>query len=68
MSTGTVLNINMSIDIYSKLLLKGLGDLAIKFPAIASSSIQYLKEFLINPSPILLRLYDREAAKATSNA
>ncbi|CAL8078131.1 unnamed protein product [Orchesella dallaii] len=46
--------------------LQGLGDLACKFPTIASSSIQYLKEFLIGPSPILARLYDKESAKASN--
>ncbi|CAG7786962.1 unnamed protein product, partial [Allacma fusca] len=43
--------------------LQGLGGLATKFPTIASSSIQYLKEFLVNPSPILVRLYDKRANK-----
>ncbi|XP_015180131.1 PREDICTED: phosphatidylinositol 4-kinase alpha isoform X1 [Polistes dominula] len=37
--------------------LEGLGKLAQKFPNIASTSIYYLREFLIVPSPILLKLY-----------
>jgi len=38
----------------------------VKFPAIASSSIQYLKEFLINPSPILSRLYEKQGSSNLS--
>lgn len=37
--------------------LEGLGKLAQKFPNIASTSIYYLRDFLIAPSPILLKLY-----------
>lgn len=36
---------------------KGLGKLAEKFPNIAGTSISYLKDFLIDPSPILSKLY-----------
>jgi len=46
---------------------QGLGCLSVKFPTIASSSIQYLKEFLINPSPILGGLYARKGKSATIN-
>lgn len=58
----------MSVQVtnYFVIFFKGLGDLACKFPTIASSSIQYLKEFLIGPSPILARLYDKESAKASN--
>ncbi|XP_066584253.1 phosphatidylinositol 4-kinase alpha isoform X2 [Prorops nasuta] len=37
--------------------LEGLGKLAQKFPNIASTSIYYLRDFLVVPSPILLKLY-----------
>ncbi|KAG7197176.1 hypothetical protein KM043_007256 [Ampulex compressa] len=37
--------------------LEGLGKLAQKFPNIASTSIYYLQNFLIVPSPILLKLH-----------
>lgn len=37
--------------------LEGLGKLAQKFPNIASTSIYYLRDFLVAPSPILLKLY-----------
>ncbi|KAF8787808.1 Phosphatidylinositol 4-kinase alpha like protein [Argiope bruennichi] len=36
--------------------LEGLGQLAEKFPSIAHSCIDALRDFLVNPSPILLRL------------
>ncbi|KAG8200239.1 hypothetical protein JTE90_025015 [Oedothorax gibbosus] len=36
--------------------LEGLGELAEKFPSIAHSCIDALRDFLVNPSPILLRL------------
>ncbi|CAL4229404.1 unnamed protein product, partial [Meganyctiphanes norvegica] len=37
--------------------LEGLGKLAHKFPNIAGTSINYLQDFLIAPSPILLKLH-----------
>ncbi|CAH0558143.1 unnamed protein product [Brassicogethes aeneus] len=37
--------------------LEGLGKLAQKFPNIASTSIYCLRDFLITPSPILLKLH-----------
>lgn len=37
--------------------LEGLGKLAQKFPNIASTSIYSLRDFLIIPSPILLKLH-----------
>ncbi|KAB7502620.1 Phosphatidylinositol 4-kinase alpha [Armadillidium nasatum] len=37
--------------------LEGLGKLALKFPNIAHTSISYLQDFLIGPSPILLKLH-----------
>ncbi|XP_054723251.1 LOW QUALITY PROTEIN: phosphatidylinositol 4-kinase alpha-like, partial [Uloborus diversus] len=36
--------------------LEGLGQLAEKFPSISHSCIDALRDFLVNPSPILLRL------------
>ncbi|XP_065226540.1 phosphatidylinositol 4-kinase alpha isoform X2 [Planococcus citri] len=52
--------------------LDGLGKLAEKFPNIASSSIAYLRDFLVSPSPILSRLYrlyqERSAANDLKNA
>lgn len=35
---------------------QGLGQLAEKFPSIANGCIDALRDFLVNPSPILLRL------------
>lgn len=37
--------------------LDGLGKLAQKFPNIATTSIYNLRDFLVTPSPILLKLY-----------
>ena len=37
--------------------LDGLGKLAQKFPNIASTSIYNLRDFLVTPSPILLKLH-----------
>lgn len=37
--------------------LEGLGKLAQKFPNIASTSIYCLRDFLVTPSPILLKLH-----------
>jgi phosphatidylinositol 4-kinase len=39
--------------------LNGLGKLAQKFPNIASTSIYNLRDFLVTPSPILLKLHKR---------
>lgn len=41
--------------------LEGLGQLAEKFPSIANGCIDALRDFLVNPSPILLRL-NRQSA------
>ncbi|XP_017062942.1 phosphatidylinositol 4-kinase alpha isoform X1 [Drosophila eugracilis] len=38
--------------------LEGLGKLAHKFPNIAGTSISYLRDFLVAPSPILGKLHD----------
>lgn len=37
--------------------LEGLGKLAVKFPSIASTSISYLRDFLVDPSAILTKLF-----------
>ncbi|KAK3879548.1 hypothetical protein Pcinc_015884 [Petrolisthes cinctipes] len=37
--------------------LEGLGKLANKFPSIAGTCINYLQDFLVSPSPILLKLH-----------
>lgn len=37
--------------------LEGLGKLAQKFPNIAGTSISYLRDFLVDPSPILGKLH-----------
>ena len=39
--------------------LEGLGKLAKKFPSIAGTSISYLRDFLVDPSPILNKLYSQ---------
>ncbi|KAK7078017.1 Phosphatidylinositol 4-kinase alpha, partial [Halocaridina rubra] len=41
--------------------LEGLGKLADKFPNIASTSINYLQDFLVSPSPILLKLHRQQS-------
>ncbi|KZC07783.1 Phosphatidylinositol 4-kinase alpha [Dufourea novaeangliae] len=43
--------------------LEGLGKLAQKFPNIASTSIYYLRDFLVVPSPILLKLHRQQNGK-----
>ncbi|XP_053985852.1 phosphatidylinositol 4-kinase alpha isoform X1 [Hylaeus volcanicus] len=43
--------------------LEGLGKLAQKFPNIASTSIYYLRDFLVVPSPILLKLHRQQHGK-----
>nr|XP_022907836.1 phosphatidylinositol 4-kinase alpha [Onthophagus taurus] len=43
--------------------LEGLGKLAQKFPNIASTSIYYLRDFLITPSPILFKLHQQATEK-----
>lgn len=37
--------------------LEGLGKLAQKFPNIAGTSVSYLRDFLVHPSPILAKLH-----------
>jgi len=39
--------------------LEGLGKLAKKFPGIAGTSISYLRDFLVDPSPILAKLHSQ---------
>lgn len=43
--------------------LEGLGKLAQKFPNIASTSIYYLRDFLVVPSPILLKLHRQQSER-----
>lgn len=43
--------------------LEGLGKLAQKFPNIAGTSISYLRDFLVDPSPILAKLYSLAEAQ-----
>lgn len=43
--------------------LEGLGKLARKFPNIAGTSISYLRDFLVDPSPILGKLYAQAVAQ-----
>lgn len=43
--------------------LEGLGKLAKKFPNIAGTSISYLRDFLVDPSPILTKLYSQSIAQ-----
>ncbi|MPC85122.1 Phosphatidylinositol 4-kinase alpha [Portunus trituberculatus] len=40
---------------------QGLGKLASKFPNIAGTCINYLQDFLVSPSPILLKLYRQQS-------
>lgn len=42
--------------------LEGLGKLAKKFPNIAGTSIAYLRDFLVDPSPILTKLHSLAVA------
>nr|XP_053628095.1 phosphatidylinositol 4-kinase alpha-like [Cherax quadricarinatus] len=41
--------------------LEGLGKLASKFPNIAGTCINYLQDFLVSPSPILLKLHRQQS-------
>lgn len=43
--------------------LEGLGKLAQKFPNIAGTSISYLRDFLVDPSPVLAKLYSQAEAQ-----
>lgn len=43
--------------------MQGLGKLAEKFPNIAGTSISYLRDFLVDPSPILAKLYSQAQQK-----
>lgn len=45
--------------------LEGLGKLAQKFPNIASTSIYYLRDFLVVPSPILLKLHRQQSERGS---
>ncbi len=40
-------------------IVQGLGKLAQKFPNIAGTSISYLRDFLVDPSPILAKLHSQ---------
>lgn len=42
---------------------QGLGKLAEKFPSIAGTSISYLRDFLVDPSPILTKLHMQAMAQ-----
>ncbi|KAI5696346.1 hypothetical protein M8J75_011820 [Diaphorina citri] len=44
--------------------LEGLGKLAVKFPSIANTSIQCLRDFLVSPSPILSKLHKAPRPRA----
>ncbi|XP_055594149.1 phosphatidylinositol 4-kinase alpha isoform X1 [Uranotaenia lowii] len=44
--------------------LEGLGKLAQKFPNIAGTSISYLRDFLVDPSPILTKLHAQSQAQS----
>lgn len=48
-----------NIHLYQSLKIpfQGLGKLAEKFPSIAGTSISYLRDFLVDPSPILTKLH-----------
>ena len=46
--------------------LRGLGRLAQKFTVLASNVIGHLRDFLVNPSPILLRLHRQSTASHQS--
>ena len=43
--------------------LRALGQLADKFPHLTNNVINYLRDFLVDPSPILLRLYQQSQTK-----
>lgn len=44
-------------------IIQGLGKLAQKFPNIAGTSISYLRDFLVDPSPILAKLHAQSMAQ-----
>uniref|UniRef100_T1J2J9 Thymidine kinase, cytosolic n=1 Tax=Strigamia maritima TaxID=126957 RepID=T1J2J9_STRMM len=46
--------------------LEGLGKLAVEFPNISHLSITPLRDFLVAPSPILLRLHSKQKGEGTS--
>ncbi|XP_055694049.1 phosphatidylinositol 4-kinase alpha [Lutzomyia longipalpis] len=56
---NSVLNHKLVMDHMPLLMvcLEGLGKLAQKCPNIAGTSVSYLRDFLVNPSPILANLY-----------
>ena len=47
--------------------LRALGQLAGKFPHLASSVIVCLRDFLVNPSPIILRLHHQSVDQQQEN-
>lgn len=49
--------------LFSFVLALGLGKLAQKFPNIAGTSISYLRDFLVDPSPILAKLHAQAVAQ-----
>lgn len=56
---NTVLSHKQLMDHMPLLLvcLEGLGKLAKKFPNIAGTSVTYLRDFLVHPSPVLTKLH-----------
>lgn len=56
---NTVLSHKQLIDHMPLLMvcLEGLGKLAKKFPNIAGTSVTYLRDFLVHPSPVLAKLH-----------
>ena len=48
--------------------LRGLGQLADKFSHLASNVISQLRDFLVNPSPILLRLHHQSQSAASGSS
>lgn len=51
------------LDVTNVYIVQGLGKLAEKFPNIAGTSISYLRDFLVDPSPILAKLYNQAQQK-----
>lgn len=58
-----ILKSMVMVDIINVHFVQGLGKLAEKFPNIAGTSISYLRDFLVDPSPILAKLYSQAQQK-----